>query len=145
MSDHTGIYEFTYVCGKGDLTAVRYHMAAENFNIEWITNTVYCPNGLVEACRSKNIQVIEYLLQYVDNIDIEYIDSHEMNIEILKLFLAHGKFNDDIRNTQLYNDFTDTNDTFTKKYKKFMKRAKPLVDEFIFRLDGPIYNENIIG
>uniref|UniRef100_A0A6C0JUL7 Uncharacterized protein n=1 Tax=viral metagenome TaxID=1070528 RepID=A0A6C0JUL7_9ZZZZ len=137
---------FFYYCSKGNLKEIKYQITHdENFKTEWITDNLYGPSALGEACDSKSIGLIQYLLQYVDNIDIEYIDFHEMNIEILKLFLAHGKFNDDIRKMQLYSDFTDKNDTFTKQYKKFMKRAKPLVDEYLFRLDGPIYNENIIG
>ena len=117
---------FVIACERGDIVNVRA-------NVVRVTQDDRL-NGLFFACYCQQIETVKFLLDYAENIDI---DTFEIAIElaehnrpdVLQLLFNSGKLDD-----TMVNNATD-----------FNEKAMSMINEYKFRLDGKIYNENIIG
>uniref|UniRef100_A0A6C0JUA0 Ankyrin repeat protein n=1 Tax=viral metagenome TaxID=1070528 RepID=A0A6C0JUA0_9ZZZZ len=116
---------FVIACERGDIINVRANAVRVTQK-----DRMY---GLFCACYYQKIEIVKFLLDYVENIDISTfelaIELAEHNLpDVLQLLFNSGKLDD-----TMVNNATD-----------FKENAMSLLDEYKFRLDGKIYNENIL-
>uniref|UniRef100_A0A6C0JTT7 Uncharacterized protein n=1 Tax=viral metagenome TaxID=1070528 RepID=A0A6C0JTT7_9ZZZZ len=101
--------------------------------------TEYCC-ALKYCLRLRIITLVEYFLTFVNVIPLDIIEGFfyhhafkKVDIDILKILLAHGKFEKDISDIK-----------FTARDDLIFRQCQSLLNEYKFRLDGPVYNENVL-
>jgi len=143
MKNITKFFDFMSSCAKCNIEDLQRIMSSADFDPQWC---IYKADGyyspLYSACMCGHPEIVELLLKYVDVIPNNCFQtacmpaSDKRDNDFLKtaeLLLKHGKFDKVVYYTP---DLDELND--------FEKQLKILFDEYMFRLDGPKYNENII-
>uniref|UniRef100_A0A6C0JRC5 Uncharacterized protein n=1 Tax=viral metagenome TaxID=1070528 RepID=A0A6C0JRC5_9ZZZZ len=133
---------FMDVCRDLSFAKVKEYMAQPSFDMKMLLTQgdVYCCS-LLFALRTGRIAIVEYFLTFIDVIPIEIWAEYSVHrkfdvddIELVRLLLNHGKFSGNIfsylRPESISTEIANQLDTLFNEYK--------------FRLDGPVYNENII-
>jgi hypothetical protein len=101
-----------------------------------------------EACFRGNYRAVSVLLDHIETIDFYCLNtafetfieegeesiSDDNHLKTIELLLNSGKMVEfDPSNIKIH---------FESEY--FTTKAKALLDEYTFRLDGPVYNKNIL-
>uniref|UniRef100_A0A6C0JRJ2 Ankyrin repeat protein n=1 Tax=viral metagenome TaxID=1070528 RepID=A0A6C0JRJ2_9ZZZZ len=96
------------------------------------------------ACYWGQYEVVGRLLPFIDTINVKWLQSacstgnlegwDDRFLKTIKLLLDSGKCVD-VDNIHIEKEISSD----------FQEKTKMLLDEYRFRLDGPRYNENIIG
>ena len=137
--------EFISACRNDELEDVMRYLQMPEFDNNWINCTGM--NGLREACNYGNYEIVEYLLSFVDIINIQYLqiaytynqDKIANYLTIIEFLLAHGKFDTSIEIDNIY--FFNV----AGVPLDFKNDARNLIIEYLYRVDGSIYNQNIIN
>lgn len=137
---------FKEACRTNNLDEVKRCLELPDFKYEWINDGLYC------ACFWGCLKVAEYLLPSVDNININWlkhcypmVDQQYKETEyltIIQMLLDHGG----LGNFNLKDiTFIQNGESFYLERSDFKQKAKTLITEYLYRIDGPIYNQNVIG
>uniref|UniRef100_A0A6C0JXB9 Ankyrin repeat protein n=1 Tax=viral metagenome TaxID=1070528 RepID=A0A6C0JXB9_9ZZZZ len=136
MKYSDNIYDMKVACIKGDIDTVKDMVLL--CNKDDITNCFY------HACFNGQNEIVKFLLDYIDVVEERCIYTafvsagyHEDKyLKTIELLFNSGKLG----------DFDSKSIIIMKKESIYFKeQAQSLLDEYMFRLDGPKYNENIIG
>ena len=132
--------QFVLVIRDSDLAGlIEYMNTSKTFELKMIWSGDIYVSGICAAIRFRKTDALRHLLTFVDTIPIDVLEdrcsggSIRYICEIVDLLLKHGKFSQDpsyivpkMGNINLNN------------------RLQTLLDEYRFRLDGPVYNENVL-
>uniref|UniRef100_A0A6C0JRJ5 Ankyrin repeat protein n=1 Tax=viral metagenome TaxID=1070528 RepID=A0A6C0JRJ5_9ZZZZ len=141
MSNFTVEQQFYEACKEGYLERVKLIMNNSAFDVTWINQ------GLYSACFWGNTSIVKHLLPFMHDISIECFNCcYPMNgqenrksdfLQIIQLILDHGGLEDfKVDGLSLLENTVSDND--------FKQKALKLITEYLYRLDGPIYNENVL-
>jgi hypothetical protein len=133
--------QFLTACEQNDTETVKRYLTQDYIDISHIKW------GFSSGCVYNCYETLECLLPFIDTIphyDLTALcrrpfSNIERLLKIIKMLLNSGKVND-IENIVR----PSASPLSGQEAAVTVKRINDLLDEYMFRLDGPIYNENII-
>ena len=135
-------FNFTTACMSCTEDNVRKIVSRDDFDPRWITDKYKDAFVLFYVCHFGYVKIVEILLDYVDVIPLDClivicINTHRADkyLKIIQLLLQHDNFNKPI---------PSLSNLISNQESYFNNQIKILFDEYMFRIDGPKYNENMM-